>query len=109
MHVHLYYLDEFHIIMISAFGWGVVHSTGGELVAGFVDDVRRVVIGQHGQQQTTIPIIRDPTAIVTLACHVADGIKWHVLILIDKHLKVKKRGGHYKSVCSIEGLFFCEA
>lgn len=109
MHVHLYYLDEFHIIMISAFGWGVVHSTGGELVAGFVDDVRRVVIGQHGQQQTTIPVIRDPTAIVTLACHVADGIKWHVLILIDKHLKVKKRSGHYKSLCSIEDLFFCEA
>lgn len=84
-------LDEFYVVIIRAFRGRVIQAAGRELVAGFVDDVRRVEIRQHGEQQTSIPVIRDTTPVVTLARHVADGVKRNIFVLIYEHLKVQTK------------------
>ena len=83
------YLDKLYIIIVCALRWGVIISAGWELIARLIDDLMRVVIVQHGEQDTAIPIVRDATSVVTVACHVADGVIGYIVILIDKHLKCR--------------------
>lgn len=81
--------NEFQVVLVFPFRWTVIETAGGELVLGVIDDMGCIEVRQHGAQTASIPVVSHTTAVVTLARHVDNGIKWDFLIFIDKHLQEK--------------------
>ncbi len=82
------YLYEFHIFLIGAFGWSVVHSAGGEFVLGVLHHGWVIEICQHGEQCPSVPVVCDTAPVITLPGQVANSVIGDRLILINKHLKI---------------------
>ena len=81
--------DELDVVVVAAFRWHGVVAAGGELELGLCDDMGIIKVTQDSQQTAAVPVVGDTTPIVTLPCHVADGIKGNFVVLIDEHLGTK--------------------
>ena len=84
--LHKANLNEVNVVFVYSFGWSVVHSATGVHVLGVSDGLSCVEIGQNVHKAAPIPVVSDPTTIVTLARHVCESIKWYGVILINEHL-----------------------
>ena len=80
------HLDELYNILVFSLRWSMVVSTGREFVFGVVDDWFIEEVRQDGEQAPPVPVVGDTTSVVTLSCHVGDGVKWNIFILVDVHL-----------------------
>lgn len=78
--------DELHIVLIDGLWWGVVFAAGREVVVRMLDDVFVVEVGQDGHEETSVPVVSDSPAIVTLPCQVCDGLKGNLIVLVYKEL-----------------------
>ena len=58
------------------------------VVFEYQSDVYKRVPQLEPLPDSPVPVISDPTTIVTLPSEVCDGIQWNFLIFIDEHLKL---------------------
>lgn len=71
-----------------SFRWGVIQATGVKLVIGIVNDLGGVEYGNYCAQGPAIPVVCDPTSVVTLSCHVAKSIKGDLLVRTQREITI---------------------
>jgi len=88
------YPDEINIVIVVALGWSEVDAAGRKLVLDVVDNAWVVEVGKYCQQASSVPVIGDAAAIVTLTCQVRDRVVRNLLILVDEYLQTKHETRH---------------
>lgn len=97
--------DVINIALVLPKGWGIVCTTGRKpetgrncrllewrkehpyvLVVIISDYLSAVEDGEKGNKKPSVPVIRHPSSIVTLASQVRQRIQWQIIIVIQEHL-----------------------